>query len=85
MFNLTVHLYYFDPRTLGDLLRRTGFVPLRFRPYFQTLELGYVAQRAAAYLGPLGGLGTGAVRAAGLARVPLQYWVGQTLVVARRA
>ena len=84
VFNLTVHLYYFERRTMGDLLRRAGFAPLRFRPYFQTLELGYVARRAAPYLGPLGGLATGSVRLAGLDRVPLQYWVGQTLVVARR-
>ena len=84
VFNLTVHLYYFDPRTLGELLRRTGFSPLRFRPYFQTLELGYVAGRAAPYLGPLGRVVTGGVRRAGLDHAPLQYWVGQTLVVARK-
>jgi hypothetical protein len=59
-------------------------MPLRFRPYFQTLELGYVARRAAPYLGPLGGLATGGVRLVRLDRVPLQYWVGQTLVVARK-
>jgi SAM-dependent methyltransferase len=84
VFNLTVHLYYFDPRTMGELLRRAGFSPLRFRPYLQTLELGYVARRAAPYLGPLGRLGTGGVRLLGLDRAPLQYWVGQTLVVARK-
>jgi len=85
VFLLTVHLYYFDPRTIGELLRRTGFAPLRLRPYLQTLELGYVARRAAPYLGPLGRLATGSVRLARLDRVPLQYWVGQTLVVARKA
>jgi SAM-dependent methyltransferase len=85
VFNLTVHLYYFDPRTMGELLRRAGFSPLRFRPYFQTLELGYVARRAAPYLGPLGGLATEAVRRVRLEHAPLRYWVGQTLVVARRA
>jgi len=85
VFNLTVHLYYFDPRTMADLLRRAGFSPLRFRPYFQTLELGYVARRAAAYLGPLGRLATGAVGLVRLDHAPLRYWVGQTLVVARKA
>jgi SAM-dependent methyltransferase len=84
VFLLTVHLYYFDPRTMGELLRRTGFTPLRSRPYFQTLELGYVARRGAPYLGPLGALATGSVRLVRLDRVPLQYWVGQTLVVARK-
>ena len=84
VFNLTVHLYYFDRGTMGELLRRAGFSPLRFRPYLQTLELGYVARRAAPYLGPLGRLATGGVHLLRLDRVPLQYWVGQTLVVARK-
>jgi SAM-dependent methyltransferase len=84
VFLLTVHLYYFDPRTMGELVRRAGFSPLRFRPYLQTLEMGYVARRAAPYLGPLGRLATGGVRLARLEHVPLRYWVGQTLVVARK-
>jgi Methyltransferase domain len=84
VFVLTVHLYYFDPRTMTEMLRRTGFSPLRFRPHLQTLELGYVAGRAAPYLGPLGRLGTGAVRLVGLDHAPLRYWVGQTLVVAKK-
>jgi SAM-dependent methyltransferase len=85
VFLLTVHLYYFDPRTMGEMLRRTGFSPLRFRPHLQTLELGYVARRAAPYLGPLGRLATGAVGLVRLDHAPLRYWVGQTLVVAKKA
>jgi SAM-dependent methyltransferase len=84
VFLLTVHLYYFTRRSMADILARCGFEVQGFKPYLQTLELGYVAQRAAPYLGPLGGLATGSARALGLARVPLRYWVGQTLVVARK-
>ncbi len=83
-FLLTVHLYYFVPETMKELLTRTGFEPLRFRPHIQTLEMGYVASRAAPYLGPLGGLATGAVRLVGMERLPFHYWVGQTMVVARK-
>lgn len=85
VFLLTVHLYYFVPATMRRLLAQCGFEPLAFRPHLQTLELGYVAQRAAPYLGPLGGLVTRAVQGLGLARLPFHYWVGQTLVVARKA
>jgi len=85
VFLLTVHLYYFTRSSIGDLLRRCGFEVAGFKPHFQTLEMGYVAQRAAPYLGPLGPLATGAVKALGLARAPFHYWVGQTLVVARKA
>jgi SAM-dependent methyltransferase len=84
VFLLTVHLYYFTRGSIADLLRRCGFEVVGFKPYLQTLELGYVAQRAAPYLGPLGGLATGAVKALRLGRAPLRYWVGQTLVVARK-
>lgn len=83
-FLLTVHLYYFERRTMAELLDRSGFIPLRFRPHIQTLELGYVAQRATPYLGPLGRLLQGGVRFIHADRLPLDYWVGQTLVVARK-
>jgi 2-polyprenyl-3-methyl-5-hydroxy-6-metoxy-1,4-benzoquinol methylase len=83
-FLLTVHLYYFDPRTLKDLLARCGFQALRFQKHLQTLEMGYVGMRAAPYLGPLGGLLTGALRLLRLDRLPFHYWVGQTMVVARK-
>jgi SAM-dependent methyltransferase len=83
-FLLTVHLYYFERRTMRDLLARCGFEQKGARPHLQTLELGYVARRAAPYLGPLGALATGSVRLLGLDRAPVHYWVGQTAVVARK-
>ncbi len=83
-FLLTVHLYYFAPATMTTLLGKSGFQPLAYKPHIQTLELGYVAMRAAPYLGPLGGLLRGTVGALGLDRVPLAYWVGQTMVVAKK-
>ena len=86
VFLLTVHLYYFDPTSDGGaapphrLLPRSATVP-----YLQTLELGYVALRAAPYLGPLGGLATRSHPPASASDAPRsQYWVGQTLVVARK-
>jgi SAM-dependent methyltransferase len=83
-FLLTVHLYYFDPKTMGDLMRRCGFEPLTQQKHLQTLEMGYVGKRAAPYLGPLGGLLTGTLRALRLEKLPFHYWVGQTMFVARR-
>jgi SAM-dependent methyltransferase len=84
-FLLTVHLYYFTRATMTALLRRTGFEPIGYKPHLQTLELGYVGQRAAPYLGPLAGAVTGPLRVLGLRRLPFQYWVGQTMVVARKS
>ena len=82
-FLLTVHLYYFTPTSMTGLLRRTGFGP-RLPQALQTLELGYVAMRAAPYLGPLAGLVRGPVHLLGLEKAPLAYWVGQTMVVRGR-
>lgn len=83
-FLLTVHLYYFVPDTMRELLERTNFEALVFRPHIQTLELGYVAQRAAPYLGPLGSLVSKTMDTLRLSRLPFHYWVGQTMVVARK-
>jgi len=84
-FLLTVHLYYFTPTSMTGLLRRTGFRALDYRKHWQTLELGYVGMRAATDLGPMAGLVRGPIRLLGLQKAPLAYWVGQTMVVARKA
>lgn len=84
VFLLTVHLYYFEPATMRRLLESCGFDVGRCSPHFQTLELGYVFQRAAPYLGRLGAWLERAVRSSGLGRLPFHYWVGQTMVVATK-
>ena len=84
VFLLTVHLYYFTRATIAALLRRCGFEPVRFRPHFQTLELGYVAMRAQPYLGAPGGLARKVVHGLRLDHAPFLYNVGQTMVTARK-
>jgi len=84
-FLLTVHLYYFVRATMRDLLRRTCFQPLSFRPHIQTLEMGYASRRAAPYLRPFGSLLIRSVHLLGLDQLPLHYWVGQTMVVATKS
>jgi SAM-dependent methyltransferase len=84
-FLLTVHLDYFTPASMTGLLGRTGFRALDYRKHWQTLELGYVGMRAAPYLGPLAGLVRAPIHLLGLDHAPLAYWVGQTMVVSRKA
>jgi SAM-dependent methyltransferase len=83
-FLLTVHLYYFEPKTMKDLLARCGFTFVKAQKHLQTLEMGYVGKRAAPYLGPLGGILTGSLTLLRLERLPFHYWVGQTMFVARK-
>jgi hypothetical protein len=70
---------------MTGLLGRTGFRALDYRKHWQTLELGYVGMRAAPYLGPLAGLVRAPIHLLGLDHAPLAYWVGQTMVVSRKA
>jgi 2-polyprenyl-3-methyl-5-hydroxy-6-metoxy-1,4-benzoquinol methylase len=83
-FLLSVHLHYFTRHTITRLLKEHGFRARFFKPYFQTLETGYVLQRAAAvlpWISPLQSL----VKGFRLDRLPLRYHVGQTLLAAEKA
>lgn len=78
---LSVHLIYFTRNTITDFLRRENFDVVDFRPFWQTLQLGYVLQRASAYFGifrPLQKL----TEATGLHRIPVTYNIGQSFVLA---
>jgi SAM-dependent methyltransferase len=83
-FWLRVHLLYYDRKTIARQLSACGFVVDRIDPYWMTLELGYVIERARPYLPPVGALGRVA-RALGLSQIPFSYNAGQTVVVARVA
>jgi hypothetical protein len=83
VFLLSVHLYYFDRRTITQLLARCGFDVLEIRPHWQSLELGYVLHRAEPYVPWLARPLSALVRALGLERAVIPYWIGQTRVLAR--
>ncbi len=82
-FFLSVHLFYFSPKTIKRLLDKAGFELVSLTPYWQTLQLGYVLKRASAYVKPLG-LAEKLVTKMGLGELPLTYNLGQTLVIARK-
>jgi SAM-dependent methyltransferase len=83
-FWLSVHLLYYDRKTIARQLSACGFVVDHVEPYWMTLELGYVIERARPHLPPAGLLGR-AVRTLGLSHMPVSYNAGQTVVVARIA
>lgn len=82
-FFLSVHLIYFTPDTIRRFLSDQGFEVILIRPYWQTLELGYALERASAYFGLFKILAK-LTRILGLAKLPLRYNMGQTLLVARK-
>jgi len=84
VFLLDVHLYYFTRSTIRKLLQDSGFEVVRIRPHFQRLALGYVLRRASPYIGAPARVAEWLVRTCGLGERQVPYWMGQTLVVARK-
>jgi hypothetical protein len=84
VFLIDVHLYYFTRVTIRRLLEDTGFELLRLAPHVQRLGLGYVLHRATPYAGPPARAARWLATRMGLAEWQVPYWMGQTLVIARR-
>lgn len=85
LFLTSVHLYYFDRRTIRMILERTGYRVDTVRPHFQRLELDYILFRGAILSQWLSRAARSAIKPLGLARLQVPYWLGQTFVMARRA
>ena len=84
VFLLDVHLYYFTRVTIRKLLEDAGFDVVVIRPHFQRLALGYVLQRATPYVGWPARFGSRLSTTVGLGQRQIPYWMGQTLVIARK-
>jgi 2-polyprenyl-3-methyl-5-hydroxy-6-metoxy-1,4-benzoquinol methylase len=84
LFLTSVHLWYFDRRTIRRILERTGYAVEVVRPHVQRLELDYILFRGAALSEALSNVARAIVRPIGLGRAQAPYWLGQTFVAARR-
>ena len=84
VFLLDVHLYYFTRATIRKLLEDAGFEIVRVRPHLQRLALGYVLHRSRPYLGLPARVAERIVRVMRMAEWQVPYWMGQTLVIARK-
>ena len=84
LFLTSVHLHYFDRRTMTRLLSENGFEVTVVRPHVQRLELDYILLRGAAISGGLSTVARRFVRLSGMGRLHVPYWLGQTFVAARR-
>lgn len=84
VFWLSVHLYYFTPKTIREMLKTTGFEVVKIKPHFQTLALGYLAHRMKQYSPTIHRLAALFVNTLNLNDFLIPYWLGQTLVIARK-
>ena len=84
-FLSSVHLYYFNRRTIARLLTDRGFSIVQMRPHVQRLELNYLLTRGEVVSVALVRAARGAARALGISGLQAPYWIGQTFVAARKA
>ncbi len=84
VFILSVHLWYFTRKTIRKMLNRQGYEVVKIKPHFQSLSLGYLTHRTKAYSKFIGGTGEKVVKMIGLQDKQAKYWIGQTMVVARK-
>lgn len=84
VFLLSIHLYYFTVETIKQMLSKSGFVMIKRRRHWQSLELGYILFRMQAYVGGLAKLGGKIVNALHLQHLQFPYWMGQVLVLAEK-
>ena len=63
--------------SIKQILKKHGFLVIRIEPYYQTLELGYVLERAREFFFLAKWLEK-AVKTLGLGQIPFTYYIGQT-------
>ena len=83
-FYLNVHLFYFNRRTITKFLNQYGFKVVYTKPYWQTLELGYILKRASEYFHFFKAVGW-FVKKVKVDKLPFKYNLGQTFLVAKKA
>lgn len=81
---ISVHLQHFSPSTIREICRRSGFDAFHFRPYWQTLEFGYLERMAIHFKVPLAGL-CERLTPDVIQRIPIPYYASQTTALARLA
>ena len=81
------HLFYFDPKTIRRLLGEEGFEVKRVLRAHKPMSLDYAARNLAAFNGALGRIAQAGVGVLprGLREHPFRLYVGEMLVVGRRA
>jgi 2-polyprenyl-3-methyl-5-hydroxy-6-metoxy-1,4-benzoquinol methylase len=84
LFLTSVHLWYFDRRTIRTMLEKSGFKVERIRPHVQRLELDYILFRGAILSQSLSRAARAIVGALRLGRAQVPYWLGQTFVLSRK-
>ncbi|MBU1197126.1 class I SAM-dependent methyltransferase [Candidatus Micrarchaeota archaeon] len=83
-FLLSVHLWYFTPKTMRDMLERNGFEQVYSKRHYQKLSLGYLVYRVQPYNKAIHRVLNALVSALRLQDQQVTYYASQYLVLARK-
>jgi len=84
-FIISVHLYYFTPKTIAKMLEATGFEVVNQAPHYQFLELGYLIYRLESYLPWVAKFMGSVTDKLALKEALIPYFAAQTRVIARKS
>ncbi|MCU0665524.1 MAG: class I SAM-dependent methyltransferase [Candidatus Omnitrophica bacterium] len=83
-FLLSVHLYYFTPKTLTAYLDKHGFKRISHKMHFQKLSYDYLASRLEVYSKPLAKIARFPYAFMPIKEMLLPYFASQYLMIARK-
>lgn len=84
VFLLTVHLYYFTPKTISSLLSKNGFRAFKINRHVQKLDLEYLVLRTSAYNKTIYKILNKLIKSISFNKLQIPYWLGQNVVLARK-
>lgn len=81
---LSVHLYYFNKRTITKMLEKNGFEIISIKPHWQSLSLKYLVKRMKEHSKILHLLGKIFVKLTFTGNLQVKYNIGQSLAIAKK-
>lgn len=83
-FFLSVHLYYFTPKTISKYLEKNNFMPLKSKRHFQSLNLEHLTKMVGLYSKGLSKLGLKVITGLKIGNWQIPYYASQTNVIAKK-
>ncbi|MBU1147869.1 MAG: class I SAM-dependent methyltransferase [Candidatus Omnitrophica bacterium] len=83
-FLLSVHLFYFTPKTLLAYMEKLGFEKIVHRPHFQKLEYDYLVERLSVYSKFLAKIAKLPYIIPGFKKILIPYFASQYLMILRK-
>jgi len=84
VFLMSVHLYYFNRKTIARLLQPAGFSIIKSFPHVQTLQLSYIIYRMQVHSAILYRIGKAFSDALHLNNLLVPYWIGVNCIAAKK-